>query len=312
MHKVARFLTGILLSALVCASAPIASAGDMGFDVPVADCPSTVVVVARGNDSRDSVTPVRYSPQSDFVSTGWEGENIRTFLQFAENRHAAANQGQSLLADTYVLGLSEEYYPADVSIPEVTDAADLGAVLPQLGGLVTDTVSGLKNSLDVSIPGIRTAIENYETSSGCTPGYILIGYSLGATVLSFQESWLAEKGQLVGTLYLGSVHQSPGDPAVIGAIASAGGVLGRLPYNSLETARSPNRIMYCIPDDVACDPTPTAVQRAVDEASDSPHAQYFLDPESEVHIGEVADRFSSWIVEEHGKPAHPAGQQTIH
>lgn len=307
MHKVARFLVGTLLTALVCASAPTARAGDLGFDATVDGCPATVVVAARGNDSRDGVTPVRYSPQSDIVSTGWEGENIRTFLQFAENRHAAANQGQSLLADTYVLGLSDEYYPADISIPEVTDAADLGAVLPRVGGLVTDTVFGLRNSIDVSIPGIRTAIEHYEATSGCTPGYILIGYSLGATVLPFQESWLAEKRQLVGTLYLGSVHQSPGDPAVIGATASAGGVLGRLPYNSLETARTHNRIMYCIPDDIACDPTPTAVQRAVDEASDSPHARYFLDPESEVYIAEVADRFSSWIVEEHRNPAHPAG-----
>lgn len=287
----------------------------MGFDAPAGGCPSTVVVAARGNDSRDMFTPIRYSPQSDFVSNGREGLNIRTFLQFAETRHADANNGQSLLADTYVLGLTEEYYPADVSIPEVTDASDLGAVLPQLGGLVDSTISGLKHSLDVSIPGIRTAIETYEATSGCTPGYILIGYSLGAAVLPFQEAWLAEKGQLVGTLYLGSVHQSPGDPSVIGATASAGGLLGRLPYNSLETARTANRIMYCIPGDVACDPTSTAVQRAFEEASDSPHAQYFLDPESEVHIGEVADRFSSWIAEkqgQQGQPSSPAYGQAIH
>lgn len=295
MNKVTRLVACIMLGTTLLLGVPVATAGDLGYPVPGAgECPSTVIVAARGNDSKDMYTPTRYGAQSDFVSNGREGLNIRSFLHHAEARHQETH-GDSLLKNTYVLGLTEEYYPADITIPMVEGSDDIISLIPQLGGLSSSIPGSLKNSLDVGVPGARTAIAAYETETGCTPQYILIGYSLGATILMPQEAWLAEEGRLAGTLYFGSVHQAPRDPAVIGAVNSPGGLLGWLPENSLSTAATPNRILYCIPDDIACDPTPAAVRRAMAETEDSPHTRYFLDPDAEAHSGEVADRFSAWI-----------------
>lgn len=274
-------------AALVSATLPVAHAGDMG------DCPATVIVAARGNDASETVNPVRYSEESDAVSNGWEGLNIRAFLQYAEQRHLDQH-GESLLRDIPVLGLSGEYHPADIPIPEITDGAGLIDVLPRAGEVITSTVDGFRRTIDVGIPGARLAIEDYEAATGCSPRYILIGYSLGASMLSLQEDWLAQKGQLGGTFYFGAGHQSPGDPAAVGATVN-GGILGRLPSNSLDTARTPNRMIYCIPHDFACDFTPTAVQVGLDEGTQGPHARYFLHPDTEPHSAEVADRFSSWL-----------------
>lgn len=296
MRTIARIVTGVTLSASLILSVPIARAGEMGYPMEAGECPGTVIVAARGNDSKDPHSATRYSEQSDFVSNGREGLNIRTFLQYTEARYAQAHQGTSLLKNTYVLGLMEEYYPADVAIPVVDSATDLGGLLPQFGELAVGAATSMRNTLEVGIPGARRAIEDYESTTGCTPQYILIGYSLGATVLSQQEAWLSEKGQLAGTLYMGNAHQVAGDPAVIGAVRSPGGLLSWLPQNSPATAGTPNRIQYCIPDDLVCDPTLTAVQRAIDETDGSPHTRYFLTPEEEVYIDEVADRFTSWII----------------
>ncbi|NMB22131.1 MAG: hypothetical protein GX983_02025, partial [Corynebacterium sp.] len=197
-------------AALVSATLPVAHAGDMG------DCPATVIVAARGNDASKTVNPVRYSEESDAVSNGWEGLNIRAFLQYAEQRHLDQH-GESLLRDIPVLGLSGEYHPADIPIPEITDGAGLIDVLPRAGEVITSTVDGFRRTIDVGIPGARLAIEDYEAATGCAPRYILIGYSLGASMLSLQEDWLAQKGQLGGTFYFGAGHQSPGDPAAVGA-----------------------------------------------------------------------------------------------
>lgn len=294
MRYLARFAAVVIMLAATVGDSPAAGAGVAG-DLH-GGCPATVIVAARGNDSAAEPIPARYSEQSDYVSNGYEGPAIAAFLNHAEQRYATAHPGESLLKDTYVLGLAQEYYPADIAVPVVEDATGIGNLIPQTGGIIANVVNGLRNSLEVGIPGVRLAIEAYELASGCTPQYILVGYSLGATILPQQEAWLADKDQLAGTLYFGSVHQAPGDPAVIGALTSPGGLFGWLQDNSLTTSRTTNRIMYCIPDDIACDPTQTALQRAFGEGGESPHAQYFLNPETAVHSDEVAERFTSWIV----------------
>lgn len=295
MRYLTRFAAGTIMLVAAVGHAPGASAGVSDI-VPV-ECPTTVIVAARGNDSMEQPIPARYGGQSNYTSNGYEGPAIAAFLHHAEQRYAAAHSGESLLEDTYVLGLTEEYYPANTVVPVVGNGKELWNLTPQVGGVITNVVNGLKNSLEVGIPGVRLAIESYEMASGCTPQYVLIGYSLGAVILPQQEAWLAEKDQLAGTLYFASVLQAPGDPAVIGARTGPGGLISWLPDNSLTTSRTPNRIMYCIPDDFACDPTPTAAKRAIEESAEGPHAQYFLNPEATEHVNEVADRFSSWIVE---------------
>lgn len=295
MSRALRLATCAVLGAVMIPAMPEVTAGDMGYQQGTGDCPATVVVAARGNASKDMYTSTRYSTQSDFSSNGREGQTIRSFLQYAEARHMAVNGGDSLLKDTYVLGLTEDDYPAEITVPAVEEMGDIISLLPELGGLSSSVVGSLKENLDIGIPGARTAVEDYEATTGCTPQYILIGYSLGATILMQQESWLAEKGQLAGALYMGTVHQSPGDPDVIGAVHSPGGILGWSPWNSRVTAGTSNRILYCLPDDIACDPTPAALHRVWQETDDSPHTQYFLNPDTEAHSDEVADRFSSWL-----------------
>lgn len=295
MGITARLLTGLLTVVLAASALPPAHAGDMdsGMGGAPGECPATVIVAARGNDVLEPTAPVQYSAESDAVSNGWEGTNIQAFLKFAEQRHLAEH-GESLLRDTPVLGLSREYHPADVPLPEITGETGLPDILPRTGEVVADAVEGLRRTLDVGIPGVRRGIEDYERATGCAPRYILIGYSLGATILAQQEGWLAEKGQLAGSFYFGTAHQAPGDPAAIGATAN-GGLLGRLPTNSLEAVHTPNRILYCLPDDFTCNVTQAAIQRAIDEGGQSPHVRYFLDPDT--HSAEVADRFSSWLVQ---------------
>lgn len=290
MGRTARSLTGMMAAMLAAVTLPVAHAGDVGGDP--GECPATVIVAARGNEADHAASPVRYSKESDAVSNGWEGPNIQAFLQYAEQRHLDRH-GESLLRDTHVLGLGAEYHPADIHIPEITDGDGLMEILPRAGELVTSMVEGVRRTLDVGIPGARLAIEDYEAATGCAPRYILIGYSLGATMLSLQEEWLAEKGQLGGAFYFGTAHLAPGDPGAIGATVT-GGIFGQLPSNSLDTTRTANRMIYCLPDDFACDVTPTAFQRALDEGSQSPHARYFLDPDT--HNTEVTDRFISWLV----------------
>lgn len=292
MGRTARLLTTMTAVILTATTQPVAHAGDLGGDM--GQCPATVVIAARGNDAGETANPVQYSEESDAVSNGWEGANIQAFLQYAEQRHIAQH-GESLLRDIPVLGLSGEYHPADIPIPEITDGAGLIDILPRAGEVITSTVDGFRRTIDVGIPGARLAIEDYEATTGCTPRYILVGYSLGASMLSRQEDWLAQKGQLGGAFYFGAGHQAPGDPATIGATVT-GGILGWLPSNSLATSRTPNRMLYCIPNDFACDFTPTAVQVSLEEGAQGPHARYFLDPDHSTEVDEAVDRFISWLV----------------
>ena len=121
------------------------------------------------------------------------------------------------------------------------------------------------------------AINDYEASSGCRPGYILIGFSQGAMVLLEHEKELAARGQLAGVVYLGNPNTAPGDWSTVGVGGGgAGGVLGALPFNSKTAAGTGNRVNYCLPLDGICDLSIATLRGA--EGNGGNHGRYFLQP----------------------------------
>ncbi|MBC2682158.1 hypothetical protein [Corynebacterium anserum] len=226
-------------------------------------CPERVIIVARGTAQNDpaDLKPTKYSPNSPYTSNGYEAPNVRLLLQQAEARHKART-GQSLLENTLVLGVDSHYYQAEPSLPTVSDEPDVEEIITLLKDnpphqLAGNAVGGMALSILRGIPGAYHFIQDYEKATGCSPQYILIGYSQGAIVLAPQEIWLAQRKQLDGVLYMGNPMQP-------------------LPQHSAFPTGTHKRLNYCVKDDVFCDPSPQAVARAISEDG-GPHAGYFID-----------------------------------
>lgn len=258
-----------------------------GTAQPDADqlCPEIVVLAARGSEQNDDLEPTSYSPDSPWVSNGYEAENIRAFLHYAEARHREQT-GTSLLAEVQVLGLDDSVYPARLSVPALAERGenlDMGQTGSRVWELLRqtpahviaqDALGGLIRGLTSGIAGTRGYVDAWEAHTGCSPGYILIGFSQGAVVLIPQEPWLQERGQLVASLYLGN----PLHPVV-----EAG------------PSRS-DSLSYCIDGDFACNLT-SSTGRAALANGGGVHDEYFgaVDGRERAGDGEVADQFAEWI-----------------
>lgn len=248
------------------------------------ECPEIVVVAARGSEQNDHLEPTSYSRTSPWVSNGYEGETIRAFLHYAEDRHVAQT-GVSLLEDVLVLGLDDTVYPASLPVPALAErgqnldavqmAGRLSTVLSETPAHVIayDAVGGLVNGLATGIAGTVGYLDAFEAEAGCRPGYILIGFSQGALVLLPQESALKQRGQLAGSLYLGNPLQ--------------GVVTGSSRSESLN---------YCIDGDFACNLTSSTAQAALRNGG-GVHDEYFLgvDGLHPAGDGDVADTFADWV-----------------
>lgn len=274
-------------------------------------CPDVVVVAARGSDQNWELDPTSYSEESPWVSNGYEEQNIRAFLRFAEERHREKT-GESLLRDVHVLGVDDSVYPAELPLPALAeDGEELDALgmLRRLAEirregplhrLAVDSASSFVDSLTSGIGNTLGFIDDWEAESGCRPGYILVGFSQGALVLTAQERALADRGQLLGVLYMGNPLLRPGEVSVVGDPARATGILSGASGSSGTVAES-RRINYCVDGDAICDLTSSAAQRAL-AGGGGVHFDYFLDEridgsprEVTDHDRAVADTFASWI-----------------
>ncbi|AWB84505.1 hypothetical protein [Corynebacterium liangguodongii] len=263
-------------------------------------CPAVAVVAARGSGQNTQVIPTRYANGAAWTSNGWEGETIRAFLQKAESRYSATHGGASVMNDVEVIGLEPRYYPAvfpQYDTPEIA----IPATIAQAVGLAAQyTVPMLQtarragaeflDSVNVGRVGVMRAINDYEASTGCRPGYILVGFSQGAMVVLEHEKELAARGQLAGAVYLGNPNTAAGDPATVGIQGGVGGILGALPFNSKTAAATPNRVNYCLPLDGVCDIS-VATLRGLEGGNN--HGRYFLAPSP--WDDQVADSFGRFV-----------------
>lgn len=273
------------------------------------ECPAVVVVAARGSDQNEFLEPTRYSDEAPWVSNGYEERNIRAFLQYSEQRYREQT-GTSLMKDVHVLALDGSVYPAEFPTPHLTEddeevdnrefarrALDVVRERPP-HLLAYDAVSGFVESLRTGVRGTMGYIDAWEESTGCTPGYILIGYSQGALVLAPQEQEFAERGRLIGSLYLGNPLLAPGDATVVGQPNRGGGLLSSLPDSvAPRPADGAQHLNYCVADDFVCDITSSAATGSLTTKGGA-HANYFLEIEgngaSEYDV-QVADTFAGWV-----------------
>ncbi|MDO5512470.1 hypothetical protein [Corynebacterium sp.] len=260
------------------------------------ECPAVAVLAARGSDQNEQLTPTVYSPGSVWVSNGYEERTIRAFLHYAESRHP------TLMRDVPVIALDSEAYPAKLPLPALAREDEdipplemarrtMDLVRERPAHLIaSDAVTGFIASVQAGVGNALDYVDDWEAQTGCAPGYILIGYSQGAAVLSAQERHLAERGQLVGSVYLGNPLLREGDVSVIGAPARGGGMLSSVPG---EVQADSNRMNYCTTDDFSCDLTIDAALDAL-AAGGGVHTRYFLDDPTD-HDELVADTFAGWI-----------------
>lgn len=262
-------------------------------------CPAVVVVAARGS-GQNNVGATWYSNQAQSASNGWEGETIRAFLQTSEARYRATHGGNSLMKDVYVLGLTPQNYPAtfpEYYLPDVQVPSTIGQVLNLVvayGAPVINTAVSAANQFMYSVQTGRTgtmnAINDYERSTGCRPGYVLAGFSQGAMVLAEHERELADRGQLAGVVYMGNPMTNRSDPFTVG-VPGAGGILGNMPNNTVAARATDNRINYCLPLDGVCNSSIATLRAS--EGNGGNHGRYFL--QHSTWDNQVADAFGRWV-----------------
>ncbi|WP_018296407.1 cutinase family protein [Corynebacterium lubricantis] len=264
-------------------------------------CADVAVVAARGSGQNTHITPTQYSATDSRMSNGWEAEHIREFLHMSEARYQETHNGASLMHGVDVIGIDDTYYQAGPQESETPNLESEESIMEELarivgpGPSVIDDLPSLAKSLISSAvqghDGVMKHIDDYESATGCTPSYVLVGYSQGAAILQGHERELAQRGQLAGVLYFGNPMTSFLDPAVIGVENGAGGFLGNTPWNSLTTAATDQRINFCLPIDIVCD---TSIQILVASASTpGVHENYFT--EESQWDDHIADSFGQWV-----------------
>lgn len=301
--RVALALSAVLA---VASAAPVAAgAAPARVTTPGADrCPEVTVLAARGSEQNDQIVPTRYSESAPWVSNGYEAQNLRAFLQFAESRYLART-GESLMDDVAVLALDEAVYPAALPLPALAEEGEELApaeTARRLHALSRETqahvladtaVTGFLTSLESGIRGVGDVLADYEAGTGCQPDYLLLGYSQGSIVLTEQERELYDAGRLVGAIYLGNPLLTAGHPSTVGQ-GRGGGLLGPVAAHLDTTAPTPNRINHCRAGDFVCD---TSLEAAADAlgSGGGEHLTYYLDGKVDEGEAAVADAFASWV-----------------
>lgn len=271
------------------------------------ECPAVAVVAARGSEQA-ALEPVRYAPASQWVSTGYEGENISGLLTYAGARHHAAT-GEHLFHDVPVLGLPGDVYPAAMPLPALINEGEDPAEIPPReiisrvqnmlhgttpGRIAHTAASAFLESLHAGISGAPGFLQSWEQDTGCRPDYLLVGYSQGAMVLTTLEASLHQQGRLAGVVYLGNPLVTPGDPSVVGVDTPVGGMAAWAATTPV-WAPAPGvdkRLNYCTPRDVVCH---VDVSGSTQGAAGA-HPNYFLgvDPVTAAD-DKVADTLAQWI-----------------
>ncbi|QGU08030.1 Cutinase [Corynebacterium occultum] len=258
-------------------------------------CPAVVVITGRGSGQNFVLVPTRYSDNAPWVSNGREAETWRRFFHAAEAQYQLDHPGQSLMEDVYVLGLDESLYPA-THIRPTQDLSDAGS---SAGQVIQETASGFFDSVERGTKGVKAAVGMVE-DTGCSPQYILAGYSQGAAALAHAEESLAERGTLAGAIYLGNPLLETGSPWLVGEGAKGGGVLRIQGPTSGELAATENRVEYCLHEDLVCD-LRLATSSVAASGIMGTHLQYFTqNPAHRTDDEAVLRTFATWVDEVRG------------
>ncbi len=256
------------------------------FDPPQpGECPAVVVIAARGSEQNTQIRPTRYSPEAPWTSNGFEEKVFKYLFRQLEAEHLRST-GESLMKDVYVMGLTDREYPASFPLRSPGSSAIEFPV---------SVSSGRASVVD--------AADRFEDSTGCTPKYLLAGYSQGTLVVGDQAQDFIDRDQYVGTFLLANPAQYPGDPSIVGAEPISSGLTSSL---GLPRNRDEHTISYCRIGDIVCDSSPgqflvagsTALSSAVIPArsnSGSSHTLYFT--EDDRYDKEVLDALAGWIVQ---------------
>lgn len=242
------------------------------------DCPAVVAIVARGSEQNSQIRPTRYSAENRWTSNGFEERVIRVMFRELEASHLKRT-GESLMKDVYVMGMTDKQYPAALPLESVGSSA---IELP------VSVNKGRKN--------VVAAADSFEQSTGCSPKYLLVGYSQGALVVGNQAQVFIDRDQYVGTFLLGNPAQYPGDPTAAGIEPLSSGLTSSL---GLPREKKGRTISYCRKGDVVCDSSPgqylAAVSTALSGGGGSSHVQYFEGADKSDE--EVFETLGGWIEE---------------
>lgn len=256
--RVFSVIAGFVLAGLAPVTAHAASFGQT--------CPDTVVLAARGSDQNEEngeyFGPQRYSENAE-PSNGYEGPNFAALFHQVEQRHPGT------MDSVYVLALDEDAYPANMDLPPLAEEGEnigsiemvqraVGIVQQYpLGELLHSVAFGAIDSLRSGVNNAPTVVEDYEAMTGCSPRYVVAGYSQGALVTTSVEKYLADTGRLEGAVTIGNPLYKY--PQAMGRAA--------LPEDK--------RVDYCLAGDFVCDFSLEAANDALSNKAER-HASYFL------------------------------------
>jgi hypothetical protein len=254
------------LAVLTVATPGTASAGAAGAAegsaAGAADtCPSVVALVARGSEEND----VYAATSANGHSNGYEGETLHRFLAYTTAVHPDLFASDERSGERAVLALDADHYPARFPVGEPGEAPDPATLVGGVGMFIDSMAQGL--------PGGMRMVEQYESSTGCRPDYVGLGYSQGVAALTPVQHRLASEGRLRGAVYLGNpFHRAP---ELIG-----GGAMSTVPVHS-----------YCLDDDFVCDTGPRSALLAVqDDEGAGAHDRYFADAAGDPSAASAQER----------------------
>ncbi|MFH0412485.1 cutinase family protein [Corynebacterium sp. L4756] len=230
------------------------------------ECPETVVLAARGSDQNEEYGeyfgPQRYSSYAE-ESNGFEGPNFTALFHHVEQRHPGT------MDNVYVLALDDQQYPAEMGLPPLADEGEdltpaetlqrAVAIVQEypVGDMVHTVTFGFIDSLRTGMDSAPQVVEEYEASTGCSPNYVVAGYSQGALVTTSVENYLADTGRLAGAVTIGNfLHSYPW-------------LMDRAPLPK------DKRVDYCVDGDFLCDFSLEAANDALSNKAEV-HASYFL------------------------------------
>lgn len=246
-------------------SASPAAAENTGTD-PAEQCPSLVIVSARGSEEEEAE-----QNGTGLTSDGWEGPTIHRFLSFASSAHPTVIREENVS----LFGIDDGHYPARFPVPDDLEGLT-GAQLSSDTALLTD-------SLVRGVPGGLDQVKAWESSTGCRPDYITVGYSQGVLPVVAVQQWAAQNHRLRGVVVIGS---------------PVGGVPGQV-TPVLEAPPGVPSMNICAVDDVVCAPGERSFRSAVaDEDDIGVHADYFkaaVSGQPTALEQEAVDTLAGWI-----------------
>ena len=229
-------------------------------------CPDTVVLAARGSDQNEEYGeyfgPQLYSEHAE-PSNGYEGPNFTALFDQVEQRYPGT------MDRVYVLALDEKAYPANMDLPPLAEEGEniglielvqraVGIVQQYpIHDLIHSVAFGFIDSVRSGMSNAPKVVEEYEATTGCSPRYVVAGFSQGALVTTSVEKYLANAGRLEGAVTIGNpLHKYPW---------------------AMERAALPEgrRVDYCLNGDFVCDFSLEAARDALSTKAEV-HASYFL------------------------------------